>query len=121
MGAVIIAEPDPPLHLSESLTVTRTPTSVGLSWSITNEENDGSRRRLQALDDGYSPIIDYRVMVSADGSDFKEVGSTKDTFFEVGGLNDGVNYDFRVQTRNEYGYSKLSDASLTIQGYELRD
>ena len=98
-GATIITVPDAPISLVEDLS-SRTISTLGLNWS------DG-------LSDGGSAIIDYRVSMAVSGAEYSEMGTVTSKSFVATSLTFGVSYDFKVEARNQFGYSSFSD-SITI-------
>lgn len=61
-GATIITTPSIPLSLLEDTSL-RTDTSLGLTWTTSSS-------------DGYSPILDYRINIAADGGSFSVLETT---------------------------------------------
>jgi hypothetical protein len=98
-GATIITKPDKPTALAE-VTAQRSASTLGLSWTA-------------GAADGGSPVYEYRVQMAILGQAFSILDSTATTAYLVTGLTAGVSYVFKVEARNEYGYSDLS-APLTL-------
>jgi hypothetical protein len=48
---------------------------------------------------------------------FDPIGTTTETFYLVEDLTPGTTYDFRVQARNEYGYSDMSGQITVLVAY----
>lgn len=94
---MIITYADAPVDLVETVSA-RTATSITFSW--TEGENNGG-----------SPVTDYRVNIfDADASDFIELASgVTSTSYTATGLTAGLTYKFKVEARNEFGYSQMSE------------
>lgn len=95
-GGIIITSPDPPVSLSNVPTVTNA-LQIGLSWQA-------------AAFDGGTNLLDYRLTYDQ-GADVYSVLATGivATSYTVTGLVTGNTYKFKLQARNEYGYSDYSD------------
>jgi hypothetical protein len=93
---VIFTVPDAPVNLQENLDE-RSITTLGLTWE------DGA-------DPGGKPVLDYKITVtSSDGLyNFVTEYQTGQNYIAVG-LTKGVTYYFRVQSRNDHGYSLMSE------------
>ena len=103
-GAVILTYPDAPLNLANDPLVT---SSIRLGL----DSDQGSSN-------GGTAILDYRISYKAAGaldSDYSVLSSTTtSTSYETDGLVSGNSYDFKVEARNEYGYSQSSSNEVTV-------
>jgi hypothetical protein len=74
---------------------------LGLEWS------DGA-------EDGGLPVIDYRVSIAEEGQAFSELESNVilQSYTAIS-LTSGTTYEFKIESRNSYGYSDFSD-SITL-------
>jgi len=83
-GAILVTIPDAPLNLADVPAITSM-SQVGLAWT------DG-------LEDGGSPVIDYRVFKSISGADAFDVANSGITTqsYTVTGMVTGTTYDFKV-------------------------
>ncbi len=99
--AVILTYPDAPTRLKETAEL-RTKTSITFSWS------DGAS-------DGGSPIIDYRVNFDQSLASYvvRATGVTSKSF-TVNGLTTGLTYKFKVESRNSFDYSAMSEEIAII-------
>lgn len=94
-GAVIITSPDTPINLAETEAM-RTPSSITLSWT-------------EGLTNGGSAVIDYRVNYDQATGDYVQLAdSIVANTYTATGLTFGLVYTFRIEARNEFGYSELS-------------
>jgi len=98
-GATIISKPEKPTALEEQ-TAQRSASTLGISWTA-------------GASDGGSPVFEFRVQMAILGQAFSILDSTTTTAYLATGLTAGVSYVFKVEARNEYGYSDLS-APLTL-------
>lgn len=99
-NAVIVAVPDRPINLDEDYSQ-RTASTLGLTWE------DGT-------DPGGLPVLDYRITITADSVSFSQlVLGVTTKYYTAINLVAGLYYDFKVESRNAYGYSALSD-SITM-------
>jgi hypothetical protein len=94
----IVTNPDPPINLKEEISG-RTISTLGISWQ-------------QASFNGGDVILDYRVWMN-DGRDaadvFTEIATgLQQTSIVATGLQYGVIYTFKVESRNSYDYSDFS-------------
>lgn len=79
----------------------KAPTTIGLQWD-------------QAPFNGGAVIEDYRVFIAVEGEAYSElVTGLVATNYAATGLTEGVTYNFKVQSRNQHGYTQDS-AVLTI-------
>jgi titin len=100
-GAIILTVPGEPTALANVPTVTNA-IQVGLEWTAPSE-------------DGGSVVIDYKVLYGEQtGSYNNEIAGITTTSFTVIGLTTGTVYKFKVQARNEYGYSTASDEEFVL-------
>ena len=93
-GATIITTPDAPISLSEN-TAQRTASTLGLTWTEGNAN-------------GGSAIIDYRINYAEQGETYSVLTSTSSSSYQITGLTAGKTYEFKIEARNEYGYSIFS-------------
>jgi hypothetical protein len=93
-GAVIITKPDSPINLVEETSL-RSTTTLGLTWNA-------------GLDDGGTPLLDYRISMEINGV-YQVIAATTDNVFTINALTSGVTYNFKVQSRNDYGTSDYSE------------
>lgn len=98
-GSRILKVPDAPINLLDDPSVTVS-SQIKFSWS----EGSGN---------GGSPVIDYKISFSESGGVYQtlETGIT-DTFYIAQSLTAGLVYGFKVQARNTFGYSLLSEEVL---------
>ena len=93
--------PDAPTKLKEIVEL-RTKTSISFSWS------DGAS-------DGGSRIIDYRVNFDqALGSYVIRAAGITSKSFTANGLTAGLTYKFKVEARNSFDYSEMSQEIAII-------
>ena len=94
-GAIILRVPDAPINLSNVVTLTDFDT-IGLTWQ-------------EGPENGGSVVIDYRVKFSTDAVTFTnfETGITV-LPYQANSLIVGTTYTFKVEARNEFGYSAES-------------
>jgi len=93
-GGTIIQAPDAPVSLSEN-TAQRSATSLGLTWSA-------------GASNGGSTITEYRVSKAEQGGSFSVLASTASTSYQATSLTAGTTYEFKIEAKNEYGYSSHS-------------
>lgn len=94
-GALILTTPDPPVNLSDNVSITSN-SQVGLLWE------DGAET-------GGSPIIDYRLWVSTGGDYIVTRTGILTRGFTFPSAVSGTTYSFKVQARTLGGYSDFSD------------
>jgi hypothetical protein len=100
-GAVITTSPDAPINLAE-VVVERTKSTLGLSWDA-------------AAFTGGDVIIDYRISIAVQGSSFAVLASSlTDSTYTATGLTFGTTYEFKVESRNSYGYSAYSSTETLL-------
>ena len=99
-GAVITTTPDAPTDLLE-VYEQRTKSTLGLSWAA-------------PVFTGGAVIEDYRINIAEQGQAFSVLASgITDTAYLATDLTFGVNYEFKIESRNSYGYSAYSE-SITL-------
>jgi len=99
-GAIITTTPDHPINLAEAPTQ-RTKSTLGLTWS-------------QAPFTGGAVIIDYRISIANVGGVFSVLTSNvENPSYTALDLTAGIIYQFKIESRNSYGYSAYSD-SITL-------
>ena len=97
--------PDPPINLAEDVLL-RSKSTLGLTWS--NAEYIGSEA-----------IIDYRIsMAQSDESYTVLASNVLSASYQATGLSTGVTYLFKVESRNSFGYSALSDIISIYSAYK---
>jgi hypothetical protein len=101
-GAVIITKPDAPINLIEETSL-RTASTLGLTWS-------------PGLDEGGTPVLDYRISMEINGV-FTVLAATTNNVFTIFSLTNGETYRFKVEARNDYGYSDFSDIISLLCAY----
>ena len=95
-GAVITVTPDPPTDLAE-VSEQKTKSTIGLQW-------------VAPIFTGGAVIEDYRVSMAIQGQAFSVIVSgLTETAYLVTDLSFGTIYEFKVESRNSYGYSAYSD------------
>jgi len=99
-GAIITTTPDSPINLSEDTSL-RTKSTLGITWS-------------KAEFNGGAVIIDYRISIAQVGGSYSVLASNLvNPSFTAIDLTSGITYQFKVESRNSYGYSAYSD-SITL-------
>jgi hypothetical protein len=99
-GAVITTNPDAPVQLQE-VQEQRTKSTLGLTWT-------------PAEFTGGALIEDYSIYIAEQGGAFTELASSLTSAeYLASGLTFGVVYEFKVRSRNSYGYSEFS-VSLSL-------
>ena len=95
-GAIITTTPDAPINLAEDYSQ-RTKDTLAITWE-------------QAAFNGGAVIEDYRVsMAEADGAFAIIASGLTDSTHTITGLTAGLIYHFKVESRNSYSYSLLSE------------
>jgi hypothetical protein len=99
-SAMITTSPDLPINLVE-VYAQRTKSTIGVAWEA-------------ATFTGGDVIIDYRINIAEQGGVFSVLASgLTDPDYIAVGLTFGTTYEFKVESRNSYGYSDFSDV-LTL-------
>lgn len=95
-GAIITTTPDVPTSVIE-VYADRTKSTLGLSW-------------ISPVFTGGDVIIDYRINIAEQGGAFSvlESGITGTTYTAIT-LTVGTTYEFKIESRNSYGFSNYSD------------
>ena len=104
-GAMITTNPDPPINIAEDYSL-RDPTTLGITWS-------------PAAFTGGDVIIDYRINIAEQGGAFSVLASgllTPD--YTATGLTSGTTYEFKVESRNSYGYSDYSEVLTLLAAFK---
>jgi hypothetical protein len=104
-GAMITINPDPPINIAEDYSL-RDPTTLGITWS-------------PAVFTGGDVIIDYRINIAEQGGAFSVLASgllTPD--YTATGLTSGTTYEFKVESRNSYGYSDFSEVLTLLAAFK---
>ena len=95
-GAIITTSPDPPTNLIEE-TIYRTKSTLAFKWT-------------PPLFTGGDIILDYRVSIAELGGSFSILSSgVIPTSYTATSLTAGVTYQFKVESRNSYGYGSYSN------------
>jgi hypothetical protein len=103
-GAVITTTPDAPINLAENTSL-RTKSTIGLTWS-------------KADFIGGAEIIDYRVNYAQSGGSYSVLASNiASPMYTAIELTAGVTYDFKIESRNSYGYSTYSSSISLLCAY----
>jgi hypothetical protein len=90
-GAMITTTPDAPTDLIE-VYADRTKSTLGLTWT-------------PPVFTGGDVIIDYRLSMAEQGGSYSVLTTLTSTSYTVTGLTAGTTYEFKVESRNSYGYS----------------
>lgn len=101
-GARILTYPDPPTALANDPTQTSA-TKILFTY-------------LDGTEDGGTPIIDYRVSYKPSSELTFNVLATgvTDQYYSSESLQSGVEYDFKLESRNAFGYSLTFSEVVTI-------
>jgi hypothetical protein len=102
-GAVIVTIPDPPINLQENL-AQRSVSTLGITWE-------------EAAQNGGTSVIDYRVWRSVSGGAYQVLLTTIQPQLTAVALTPGLYYKFKVESRNQYGYSLESDEIELLCAY----
>lgn len=95
-GAIILTIPDSPINLAETISA-RTPTTITFTWT------DGAAN-------GGASVLDYRVTYDQASGDYIMLADSLLTqTYTATGLTAGLIYKFKVESRNEYGFSLTSE------------
>ena len=87
-------------------TTQRTKSTLGLTWS-------------QAAFTGGAVIIDYRVSIAEVGGVFSILISNLETLtYTANNLYAGITYQFKIESRNSYGYSAYSESISLLCAYK---
>jgi len=104
-GAIITTTPDAPINLAEDTSL-RTKSTLGLTWT-------------QAEFTGGAVIIDYRINIAQVGGSYSVLASNLvNPSYTVIELTSGITYQFKVESRNSYGYSAYSDSIALLCAYK---
>jgi hypothetical protein len=103
-GAVITTTPDAPINLAEN-TSFRTKSTIGLTWS-------------KADFIGGAEIIDYRISISQlDGIYSVMASNVVSSSYTAIDLTAGLTYQFKIESRNSYGFSPYSSSITLLCAY----
>ena len=102
-GATVITSPDAPVNLAED-TSQRTSTTLGVTWNA-------------GTSNGGSVVLDYRISIAQQGGSFDFQTTTTSTDYLATGLTSGTTYEFKIEARNQYGYSTYSDTLSLLSAY----
>lgn len=95
-GAVIYTYADAPVDLVEDVSA-RTASSITFSWT-------------EGPSNGGNTVIDYRVSYDqATGTWTSLANEHTEKVYTASGLSPGLTYSFKVEARNEFGFSEYSD------------
>jgi hypothetical protein len=104
-GAVITTTPDVPTNVAE-VYEQRTKSTLGLSW-------------VAPVFTGGAVIEDYRINIAEQGQAFSVLASgVTDTAYLATGLTFGVTYEFKIESRNSYGYSGYSETITLLCAFK---
>jgi hypothetical protein len=104
---IIITYPDPPISILED-TSTKTPTSIGMTWS-------------EGPSNGGETVDDYRINIAEFGQSYSVLATgITSASYTATGLTTGITYDFKIESRNQHGYSDYSDV-FTLQCSTIPD
>lgn len=108
-GAILLTYPDPPVSLANDVAVT-TEMTIGITWS-------------EGAANGGTPVIDYRISyVLEGGSSYTQLASGITTkAYQTNTLTAGNSYTFKLESRNEYGYSQSYSNLVTILQAQVPD
>jgi uncharacterized protein YhjY with autotransporter beta-barrel domain len=67
-------------------------TTLGLTWNPSSQ-------------DGGSEILDYRINIAELGSEFNILDTSTNANYLAIGLTAGTTYEFKIESRNQFGYS----------------
>jgi hypothetical protein len=94
--AIILTVPNAPRYLGETVSA-RTENSITFTYSA-------------GAANGGAPVLDYRISYDQASDTYIELESGVTTLsYTAIGLTAGQTYKFKVEARNTYGYSALSD------------
>jgi hypothetical protein len=93
-GAVITTTPDEPTAVVE-VYASRTKSTIGLIWT-------------PPVFTGGDVIVDYRINIAEQGGSYSVLESVTTTSYTAIGLTAGTTYEFKIESRNSYGYSTYS-------------
>lgn len=95
-GAIIITTPDAPINLQEDYSQ-RTKSILAITWD-------------DASFTGGDAIIDYRISIQEENGAYQVLQANHiDKSYTATGLQFGVTYSFKVESRNSYSYSAFSE------------
>jgi hypothetical protein len=94
-GAMITTTPDVPTSVVE-VYADRTKSTLGLSWTA-------------PVFTGGDVIIDYQINIAEQGGAFSILESVATTTYTAISLTAGTTYEFKIESRNSYGFSSYSD------------
>jgi len=104
-GAVITTNPDAPVSLAENTSL-RTKSQLALTWSA-------------ATFTGGATIEDYRISIAEQGGSYSVLATGLVTpEYTATGLTFGTTYEFKVESRNSYGYSALFDTITLLCAFK---
>ena len=104
-GAVITTTPGVPTDVLE-VYEQRTKSTLGLSW-------------VSPVFVGGAIIEDYRVNIAEQGQAFSVLASgVTDTAYIATDLTFGVTYEFKIESRNSYGYSAYSETITLLCAFK---
>lgn len=103
-GAIILTNPDAPINIAEDTSL-KSGTIIGLQW----EEGPSN---------GGTAVLDYRLNYDQGSGDYVILYTgIAFTSITVTDLTAGVQYKFKIEARNAYGYSDYSDEIIVLSGF----
>lgn len=69
------------------------------------------------MSNGAAPVTEYRLNIAEQGGSFSILASTANTHYEATSLTYGTTYEFKVEAKNEYGYSVYSETITLLAAY----
>ena len=101
---MILTNPDPPINLAEDLSL-KSGTIVGLTWE-------------KAVNNGGTYVLDYRLSYDQGVGEWLVLYSgITYTNIVVTDLTPGMEYHFKVESRNSFGYSDYSNELIVLSGF----
>jgi hypothetical protein len=94
-GATITTTPDVATSIVE-VDADRTKSTLGLSWTA-------------PVFTGGDVIIDYQINIAEQGGSFSILESVSTSTYTAISLTAGTTYEFKIESRNSYGFSSYSD------------
>lgn len=96
-SAIILTQPDKPINVANDASVTNAQ-QIGLTWQ-------------EGAANGGATVEDYRITYDQGGSTYIDLatGVTSTSYTTTITLTPGTTYKFKIEARNTYGYSDLSD------------
>ena len=103
-GAIILTYPDAPVNLAEDLTQ-KTGTKIGLQWE-------------EGAANGGAVVEDYRISSNQGTGEWVYLYTgVAFTSWVITDLTAGIEYRFKVEARNSFGYSPYSNELIVLSGF----